>query len=129
MISATISDHADLGDPLTVYARGGFQFGCDPLDNPSTDPSILTPGSESQNHTSWGDSAATTPIVIELTKIYSGPEDETATGPNFPRQYTIEVEIADGQTITDLDVTDLLPDNLAYLSLDATSPAGAIIID
>ena len=33
---------------------------------------------------------------MTIAKAYSGPEDETATGPNFPRQYTITVDLAAG---------------------------------
>ncbi len=118
-INATLSNLADLNVPLTIQARGGFRYGADPLDNPSTDPSIIG---------SWA-SSNVTPILIRLTKEYSGPEDETATGPNYPRQYTITVDIASGQTVTDLDVIDELPNNMAFLSLDATSPGGASTID
>src|SRR5690606_33924570 len=56
-----------------------------------------------------------------MTKVYLGPEDETTSGPNFPRQYRIEVDLADGQTVANLDLTDLLPDNLQFVSVDATS--------
>ncbi|MCP4590487.1 MAG: DUF11 domain-containing protein, partial [bacterium] len=65
------------------------------------------------------------PLLASLQKAYGGPENETATGPNFPRSYTISLDIADGQTLTDLDVTDLLPNNLAFLSVDSTTPSGA----
>lgn len=61
---------------------------------------------------------------MNLTKTYDGFEDEIATGPNFPGQYTIAVNIADGQTITDLDVVDLLPNNIAFLRVISTTPAG-----
>ncbi|MGH9676409.1 MAG: hypothetical protein ACRD36_04845 [Candidatus Acidiferrum sp.] len=52
------------------------------------------------------------PELFMLKKTCIGPENETATGPNFPRQYKLDVSIAPGQTITNLDVTDLLPNNL-----------------
>lgn len=124
-INASLSNLADLGTALQVRARAGFQYGANPLDDPCCDLVVLNPSTS--NSSAWpGDSID--PTLISLSKSYSGPEDETATGPNFPREYTIDVDIADGQTITDLDVFDLLPDNLAYLSVLSRSPAGSTIV-
>ncbi len=120
-VNARLSNLADVAVPLTVTGRGGFQFGCDPLDNPMTDPSILTPGSTSPDSSMWAESGQTTPTLLTLTKTYLGPEDETATGPNFPRQYQITVDIADGQTITDFDIVDDLDNTMAFLSVDSTT--------
>ena len=117
-IDAALSNLADLGTPLTLRARGGFRFGADPLDNPCCDLVIVDPSTP--DGTGWP-SATVTPTLLTLSKTYSGPEDETATGPNFPRRYTITVSIADGQTITNLEVSDLLPPNMAYLGLVSSS--------
>jgi fimbrial isopeptide formation D2 family protein/uncharacterized repeat protein (TIGR01451 family) len=125
-VTAAMSNYADLGSPLTVHARAGFQFGNDPLNNPATDPSLVSQASTDGN--TWTPVDSVTPILVTLSKSYNGPEDETATGPNFPRQYTIDVEVAPGQTITNLDVTDLLPNNLAFLSLDAATPGGYTVL-
>lgn len=125
-INATLSNLADLSSPLTVTARAGFQFGADPLDNPTTDPSILS--QISTDSSTWSPSAALTPTLIALTKTYSGPEDETATGPNYPRRYTVTADIATGQTITDFVLSDLLPNNLAFLSLVSAKPAGYTVV-
>ena len=121
-LTATVSDEADLGEALTVRARGGFQYGEDPLENPASDPSIV---SDPQiDATAWSNSAAVTPSLMTLTKVYDGPENETATGPNHPRTYTITVDVADGQEITDLDVTDLLPGNLQFNRVVSVTGAG-----
>jgi LPXTG-site transpeptidase (sortase) family protein len=114
-VRASLSGLADLSTPLTVQARAGFQFGADPLNNPASDPSI----------TSGLVSASIRPTLIRLTKTYHGPEDETATGPNFPLEYSIAVDIAAGQVVTDLRVTDLLPPNMQYVALVSSSPAVA----
>ncbi len=114
-ISTSLSSEADLGSPLRVAARGGFRYGLDPLDNPTTDPSIL--GAVV--------TATTTPTVIRLTKQYDGPENETATGPNFPRRYTLTADVANGQTIDDLRLIDLLPDDLAFLDIVSISAGGS----
>jgi uncharacterized repeat protein (TIGR01451 family)/fimbrial isopeptide formation D2 family protein len=114
-VNANLSNYADLGVALPIEAQGGFMFGQDPLDNPLSDPPIV------------GSTVATnvTPSLITLSKSYNGPEDETATGPNFPRQYTITVDVANGQTVTNLDVVDTLPNNMQFVSLISTNPAAA----
>ncbi|HMO57848.1 MAG TPA: hypothetical protein PKC19_10845, partial [Roseiflexaceae bacterium] len=116
-VNAQMSDLADLGVPLTIQARGGFLYGNDPLDNPTTDPPVVGPtGSDS-----------VTPVLLTIRKEYVGPEDETASGPNFPRRYRIIVDIADGQTITDFDIVDTLAPTIAFLQVVSTSPGGATI--
>lgn len=124
-ISASLSHFADLGVPLSIGARAGFQFGANPLDDPCCDLVVLNPSASDSG--AWP-SSSTTPTLISLSKSYDGPEDETATGPNFSHLYTISVDIADGQTIDDLDIFDSLPDNIAYLSVISTSPGGATLI-
>ena len=117
-VNAAMSNLADLGFPLTIRATPGFRYGADPLDNPGTDPQIV----------GTTQSASVTPTLISLSKAYNGPEDETATGPNFPRRYTITVEVADGQTVTNLDVRDFLPNNLAFLSVISITPGSGTIL-
>jgi uncharacterized repeat protein (TIGR01451 family)/fimbrial isopeptide formation D2 family protein len=117
-VNTTMSNLADAGFPLTIQARGGFQYGADPIDNPTTDPSIF-PGS-------FPPGSATTPTVLKTVKAYVGPEDETATGPNYPRSYTLTVSVAAGQTVTSLDVTDLIPTNVQFVSV-STVPASSAI--
>lgn len=116
-ITASMSDFADLGVPLDVQTRGGFQFGCDPLNNPSVDPTILTPGSTSVDSSTWAESADVTPIIMTMEKTYLGPEDETATGPNFMQQYELTVNIAPGQTITNLDIIDGFDNNIVVTGI------------
>ncbi len=119
VIDATLSNLADLSTPLLLRAGGGFRLGNTPISDPAVDPSILTP--------SLSD-ALVTPTLVRLTKTYLGPENETATGPNFPRSYRIDVDVADGQTITNLDITDLLPDGLVYQGV-SSAPVGASIVE
>jgi uncharacterized repeat protein (TIGR01451 family)/fimbrial isopeptide formation D2 family protein len=123
-ISMSLSNLADLALPLNLRARAGFQYGNDALNNPATDPSLV---SDSEvNATLWSEIASIEPTLIRLNKQYIGPEDETATGPNFVRQYVLEVDIANGQTVTNLDVIDLLPNNLQLVSVDVITPAGSV---
>lgn len=120
-INAVISNLADLNTPLTIKSRAGFQFGATAVNDPATDPTILSDSNTNSNN--WTVSSTITPQLITLTKTYSGPENETATGPNYPRQYTITVNIAPGQTITNLDITDNLPDNMQFISVVNTNPS------
>ena len=113
-VSTTLSNLADVGSALNITTHGGFRYGNDALDNPTTDPTII-----GGNTTS-----AVTPSLFIVTKQYIGPEDETATGPNFPRQDLITVDVAAGQTLTNLDITDLLPNNMQYVQVDATTIRG-----
>lgn len=117
VISATTSNLADLSAPLTIHARSGFRYGSDPLDNPSSDPSVLS--DNATDGSTWTESISVTPTLMELRKIYLGNEDEIATGPNHAQQYRIEVDIADGQTISNLDIIDSLPDNVVVTSIDS----------
>jgi len=105
-LSLKVSDLAELDNALNISARGGFQYGNDALDNPTADPSLV---GGYQNTT-------VTPKLLTLTKTYLGPEDETATGPNYIRQYQIDVDIAPGQTITSLQLGDVLPNNMQFVN-------------
>ncbi|MCQ3938728.1 MAG: hypothetical protein DPW18_17030 [Chloroflexi bacterium] len=117
-VTLSMSNLADLGVPLTIQARGGYQFGYTPLNDYccGDDPSLTLSG--------WT-TGSVTPALFTLSKTYSGPEDETATGPNFPRQYTVTAEIAPGQTMTSFNLTDIMPDNMQFVSLVNTAPGGA----
>ncbi len=117
-VTASMSNLADLGTPLTIQARGGYQFGYTALDDwcCGDDPNLT--------FSAWVNGSVT-PTLFTLTKTYNGPEDETATGPNFPRQYTVTAEIAPGQTLSPFTLTDTLPANMQFVSLIGTVPGGA----
>jgi uncharacterized repeat protein (TIGR01451 family) len=116
-INAQLSNYADLDVPLPIWTGGGFMFGQDALNNPASDPPI----SAARVQTSPNPTAA----LITLSKAYSGPEDETATGPNFPRRYTVTATIAAGQTLSNFVLSDSLPANMQFVSLVSTNPNGA----
>ena len=117
--SFTQSPLGDVGTPLTVAARGGFQFGLDALDNPATDPHLVGPSA----------SASYTPTIAILTKTSDAPantSEETATGPNFDHYYTINLDVANGQTLTNATFSDALPDSIVYLGATVTAGTGTI---
>ncbi len=117
-ITASMSNLADLNIPLTIRARGGYQFGYTPLDDwcCGDDPSLTL--------SNWI-SGSVTPTLFTLSKTYNGPEDETAAGPNFPRLYTVTAQIAPGQTMTSFNLSDVLPNNMQFVRLVSPSPGEA----
>ena len=116
-IAALLSNLADLNQSLAITARGGYRFGADALNNPATDPSIYQTSPASVT-------VQPNTTLITLTKTYIGPEDETATGPNFPRRYRLEVHVADGQTIADLHMVDVLPPQMQFVQIIALRKNG-----
>jgi len=121
-MNVNMSNYADVGTPLTIQARGGFEFGATPLDDwccgdpgDGTLTSFIT--------------RTVTPTLLTLSKTYSGPENEAASGPNFrsfyPMQYTVTVGIASGQSLTNVVLQDVLADNVQGFSLLSSSPGGA----
>ncbi|MEJ2011796.1 MAG: hypothetical protein P8X64_06160 [Anaerolineales bacterium] len=121
-VTANMSSYADLGSPLTIQARAGFEFGATPLDDwccGDTGPSTLT---------GWT-TRTVTPTLFTLSKTYSGPEDEAASGSNvrgyYPLQYTVTIGIAPGQSLASVVLSDQLPANLQGFSLISSSPPGA----
>ncbi len=119
-LTASVSELATLDTPLPIHAQAGFRYGADPLDNPNVDPPILQdPPTTSE----------VTPTLAQLDKTYSGPENETATGPNFPRTWTLQLTVADGQTLDNVVLTDLLPDNVAYLSATTGIASGTVVTE
>ncbi len=100
-IEIQASKLADVGTALPIKVVGGFRFG----DSPT--------GTQCQEGTAAD--GEVTPTLFEVKKSYLGPEGETATGPNFPRKYRIDADVATGQTLTPLQVVEKLPDSLVYL--------------
>ncbi len=115
----TLSDHADIGVPLTLKALAGFRYGNDPLDNPASDPSIIgVPDTATSN---------VDVTLATLTKSYNGPENETATGPNHLKSYTLNFDVADGQTFTNVNLYDRLPQELQFTQILNVTQNGASI--
>ncbi len=122
-VNTSMSNLADLGMGMSIYARGGFQYGLDPLNNPCCDTSLVE--FSNPDSSTWT-SGAITPTLVTLEKSNDGPEGETATGPNYPRRYTLTIDIADGQTITDFDIYDYIDDNIVLTGAPTISPAGTL---
>ena len=130
LFSAHVSSLADVGvgNALAVRARGGFEFGATPTDDivipPFDQPLFESPttGLATDNSLLWNQGTVI-PQVMILTKTNLAPEGETATGPNFPKQWQITVDVANGQTINNLNVIDFLPNNVKFLGASAVPSA------
>lgn len=121
-IAATLNsaDGAVVGTPISASVRGGFALGADALDNPGTDPPIL----------GAANAATITPTVIDLVKSALIAEDERATGPNFPFVYQLTINVANGETVTAVDLRDALPNSLVYLNdVAVVGGTGLVITD
>lgn len=113
-----VSPAADLGVPLSFSAVGGFAFGGDPLNNPAADAPIR--------------GTATTlgldPQVAQVDVVYMGPEQETATGPSYPRSWLVQGLIAEGQSLTDFSLSDTIPDGAVLLGASIVNGTGTVTV-
>jgi VCBS repeat-containing protein len=112
-ITASLSNLADTafsnGTPdLTLRVAGGFEFGNDALDNPQNDPSLIQAGAAA---------FVVHPTVITFDETLTTPEGETATGPNYGRTFTLSVTPAPGQTLSNVVVTQPLPDTIQVTAI------------
>lgn len=103
VVNASLSNLADRrGAGLDIAARAGFRYGHTPTADYATDPSVdgaLT-------------TATVTPVLVEYTHDFDHAEQETATGPNFPREMTTTITVAPGQELTDYVFTIDVPANV-----------------
>jgi fimbrial isopeptide formation D2 family protein/uncharacterized repeat protein (TIGR01451 family) len=111
--STDATDGAVVGTPIDIDATGGFALGCDPLDNAASDPPII----------GATDTDSITPQVIDLIKTgFIDDGIERATGPSYEYEYELAINIADGETVTNIDLADFLPNSFVYV-------AGSVNID
>ena len=113
VITAKIHGFADANQPLGFSAFGGFKFGADALNNPGIDPPCV----------GAVETASVTPVLFTIEKRFLSPEGETVTGPNFIKKFQLDVKIAPGQTITNFELSDFLPNTIAFRAMGTISPA------
>jgi len=107
-VSASFNNNAEVGNPVDMSWTPGYLLGST-ADGSAADPIQGTTTT-----------AQTVPEVIQITKRSDLPEAETATGPNYPVKYTITVNVANAETVSDVVVTDYLPANSVFLGSAAT---------
>ncbi|WP_160122397.1 SdrD B-like domain-containing protein [Rhodovarius lipocyclicus] len=116
-LKLNISNLADLNTLLAVKASGGFAYGADPLNNPAADPVITGPTA----------TLNLDPTVATLDKIYLGPEQETATGPSYPRTWLVQGDFAAGQHFTGVTLKDQMPDGVVILGAHLEDGSGHVL--
>ena len=142
VVTAHMSENADVGVDLGVHTTTGAMFGHDALDNPTGDhplrdiathqttykPEVVTYNADIQVPQVAGDCQQqhdpahddTRQWADDAGRTFEVNHQEIPTGPNFPASYVARIDIADGQTVDGgLTLTEHLPDNIYYLG-DAT---------
>jgi len=113
-----ISNLAQPNASYPITATGGFQYQTDAAGNPTID--VATFGTPTTDPIQ--------PQLFRIKKSSSAPESETATGPNFPHTYTVSLAVAPNQTVTNLQLSDVLPGNIQFVSVNTVTGNGATTI-
>jgi large repetitive protein len=116
--TGSVSPLAQPNNTYDVTATGGFQYQVDGSGNPTIN--VADFGSESTDPVQ--------PQLFRIKKTSTAPEGETATGPNFTHSYTVSIAVAPGQTVTDMLLSDVLPNNLQFVSVTTVSGNGTTTI-
>jgi uncharacterized repeat protein (TIGR01451 family) len=111
-VTAQIHSFADDGHALNVDIRSGFRWGATAV---NVGPPVI--------ETLWH-SETIIPHALFLEKRFLGAENETVPGPNFAGAYEIKVNVAPGQTITGLVLSDCGSGDVNFTGI--TSMAGGI---
>jgi len=101
-ISIPTSDLADLGVQLPIAVTPGFR------DDDANAPF------EELGFFGNLQAGSVTPELYRLTKTYLGPENETATGPNYKQRYRLDLDLAVGQTLTNVQLIDTLGTSMQW---------------
>ncbi len=113
--TGVVSPLAQPSSSYPITATGGFQFQTDTAGNPTVN--IATLGTTTTDPIQ--------PQLFRIKKTSSAPEAETATGPNFQHTYTVSMAVAPGQTVENLQLADVLPGNVQFVSLVTATGNGA----
>ena len=108
----------EIGKLLNFTVTPVFRYGNGHIDDPVNYPPIY-----GETVTGW-----VNPVVVKIDKDSNLHEDETATGSNFPFEYYVNINIANGAKIENITIADVLPSNIMYLgSLVLYDSKGRII--
>jgi fimbrial isopeptide formation D2 family protein/uncharacterized repeat protein (TIGR01451 family) len=120
-ITMQVASDAAVNIPVDIKANAGFYLGSDALNNPTTDPSFTGPS----------DTVTVTPSVVKITKRYvhdylaTNPEDnKIVPGENNQQQFRVTADIADGVTIENLVLEDILQEPFIRINEVGITPAG-----
>ena len=115
-VNACLSNLADLGVDLPITATAGFQYGNDATGGTP----IIQDTPDTQN---------VTPILMTLTKSFSGTENQTATGPIGCKHGQLMSILRLDKCLQILCLLDNLPNNVVYLGIVSTVPATYTVQD
>jgi gliding motility-associated-like protein/fimbrial isopeptide formation D2 family protein/uncharacterized repeat protein (TIGR01451 family) len=96
-----------VGQPVDISAQAVYRYG----DTPTGDNGAIVDGILS---------GSVTPVLYRLTKAVD--KSHHPTGDCWPQEYSLKVDIADLQTVSDLTITDALPPDLQYMSTLFVTP-------
>ncbi len=109
-----IGNSAALNVPQPIAVDSGFALGSSPTGNGVI---IQTPPN----------TGTITPVLFIINKTYLGPEDETATGNDFPEKFQVTISVANGQTLDNVTLNDVLPNNMQFTNIvSATAATGSV---
>jgi len=110
-----VSPLAQPNHTYPVTATGGFQFQTDASGNPTVN--VATLGGTTTDPVQ--------PQLFRIKKTSDAPEAETATGPNFKHTYTVSMAVAPQQTVNNLLLADVLPNNIQFVSVNTVTGNGS----
>ena len=136
-VTAHMGENADVDVDLGVHTTTGAMYGTDALDNPTSDnpirdiqthstaykPEVITyhkdiivstvdADCQEQHDPTYDD---TRQWADDSGQTFEQNHQEIPTGPNYPATYVATIDVADGQTVTNLSLTEHLADNIHYL--------------
>ncbi|PTX97490.1 hypothetical protein DB346_21075 [Verrucomicrobia bacterium LW23] len=100
-ITNKATESAQVGVDLEIEVGGGFRYGNTPTGTTVIEAAV--------------DVGTVTPKVWEVGKDVVIHEDETATGSNFHVPWQLSVDVASGEMVHDIVLTDQLPNNLMFV--------------
>ena len=106
--TVTMSNLADVGVALSVSATPGFAYGDSPTGTVPIFGSVV--------------SASVTPQIARIQKTYEGPENETATGPNFAQSYVVSADLPNAIVFSSVRINDVLPGTHQFNAVGAVNP-------
>ncbi|GAA0416526.1 hypothetical protein GCM10009133_26250 [Cocleimonas flava] len=114
-VCADIADDVVIGDQLTITSTPVFQFG----DTATGDNGPISGSTET---------TSVTPSLVDFEKVMSADEGESTPGSSWPVSYQLVADIANGNTISNLEFNDVLPSQLQYVagSLSVTGGNGCV---
>jgi len=111
-LESTSGGNVQLGTDLHIETRALFALG-----ETAVDDGNYTYGSPK--------TLTVSPNVLILEKSNNATESEKATGPSYPIKATIKLDISNGETVDDVNLTDTLDPGMHFISLDSDGGCNA----